>query len=74
MDPGQLLHDLYEVVYGGFPLHATAIINLQGEERSELGGSRKSSRTFPDHRLGGRERLGSTHLAQPGFLSGIVKD
>lgn len=33
VDPGQLLHDLYQVIYGGLPLHAAAVVNLQGEKR-----------------------------------------
>lgn len=38
MDPGQLLHDLDQVVHGGLSLHAAAIIDLQGEgEVSEQG-------------------------------------
>lgn len=55
MDPGQLLHDLYQVVYGGLPLHTTAIINLQGEKKaSEHGDISRCQRTLPDHRLVGR--------------------
>lgn len=33
VDPGQLLHDLDQVIYGGLPLHAAAVVNLQGEKR-----------------------------------------
>lgn len=32
MDAGQLLHDLYQVVHGGFSLHSAAIIDLRGEK------------------------------------------
>lgn len=45
VDPCQLLHNLNDLIHGGFTLHATAVINLGLGDRKLLGGGQKSSDT-----------------------------
>lgn len=40
VDPRQLLHNLNDLIHGGFTLHATAVINLGLGDRKLLGGHR----------------------------------
>lgn len=40
VDPCQLLHNLNDLIHGGFTLHATAVIDLGSGDRKLLGGDR----------------------------------
>lgn len=61
VDPCQLLHNLNDLIHGGFTLHATAVIDLGSGDRKLLGWGGRNPPTQPEEQTGAcKERDGST--------------
>lgn len=60
VDPCQLLHNLNDLIHGGFTLHATAVIDLGWGDRKLLGGDKNPLTQREEQTSACKERQWST--------------